>query len=199
VEREVVLDARCPACASPALVMRSQVERLPYFGETLFTTVLCQRCDFRHGSQMQLEVRPPARHTLRFALPRDAGVRVVRSHSGTWRIPELGFLAEPAEASEAFVSNLEGLLERVRDILVRARTMFDAPGEQAAVEARLLHLQRIMDGAEQGTLVVEDPNGTSAILGEGVVVEALTQEEAGQLRTGVVLLDAADLRPSEGA
>jgi zinc finger protein len=192
VDRELRIDARCPACGG-TLVMRSSTEKLPYFGDTLHTAVVCEQCDFRHSTSMQLEVKPAQRHTLRFLLPRDAGVRVVRSHSGTYRVPELGFAAEPAEASEAFVSNLEGVLDRVRDVLLRARMMFDDERRDRAEEL-LGKVQRIKAGDEEATLVLEDPYGNSAILSDRAEVARLSDEEAALLRTGVVLLDPADLQ-----
>lgn len=195
MERELSVDARCPACGAPRLTLRSVAEKLPYFGDTLHTTVLCEHCDFRHATSMVLEVHPAARHTLRFRLPKDAGVRVVRSHSGTYSVPELGFRAEPAEASEAFVTNLEGVLERVRDILVRARLMFPEPERLGRAEELLRKLQRILDGHEDATLVLEDPYGNSRILSPDVSTEALSDEEAALLRTGVIVLDRDTLDP----
>lgn len=191
--REIALDARCPGCGAPRLTLRSMTEQLPYLGDTLLTTVECARCDFKHSAQMVLAQRPPARHTLRLRAPADLGLRVVRSPSGTYRIPELGFVAEPAEASEAFVSNVEGVLERVRDVLVRARTMFPEPERRAKAEELLAKLQRIVEGREGATLILEDPFGTSAILGDKARVEALSEDEAALLRTGYILVDPRDL------
>lgn len=191
--RELTLDARCPACQA-GLVVRSGVEELPYFGETLLTSIVCTRCAFKHSTSMVLEQREPSRHVLRFRAPRDLGVRVVRSPSGTWRVPELGFAAEPAEASEAFVSNVEGVLERVRDVLVRAQLVFPEPERRARAEELLARLQRIREGHEEATLVLEDPHGTSAILSERARVEKLGPEEAALLRTGMLLLDADELK-----
>ena len=193
MDRETTLDARCPACGAANLLLRSLTEKLPYLGDTLHTTVLCESCDFKHATSMVLEQRPPARHTLHFRAPADLEVRVVRSHSGTFRVPELGFTAEPAEASEAFVSNLEGILERIRDVLLRATLMFDDERRDRAFEL-LLKLQRVKDGEEPATLVVEDPYGMSAILDDRTQVVPLSDEEAALLRTGVVLLDLDELQ-----
>jgi zinc finger protein len=195
VQREFTLDARCPACGAANLVVRSMTQDLPYFGATLLTTVECPRCDFRHATSMQLEQKPPRRHTLRIERAEDLEARVVRSHSGTFRVPELGFAAEPAEASEAFVSNVEGVLDRVRDVLVRARLLFADDERGARAEELLAKLQAIREGREPATLVLEDPHGNSAILSERAVIEALSAEEAALLRTGVMVLDREDLSP----
>ena len=166
---------------------------MPFFGPTLHTVVECPACGFRHVSSMVLRQGPPARHTFHFRAPADLAVRVVRADSCTYSVPELGFTAEPAEASEAFVSNVEGVLERVRDILVRARLLVGEHGQRARAEELLVQLQRIVDGKEGATLVLEDPFGNSAIHSERTLTESLTEEEAAALRSGRVVIDAEDL------
>jgi zinc finger protein len=193
VQRELALDAKCPACGAPNLVLRSMTQEMPYFGDTLHTVVECPRCDFKHSSSLILQQREPARHTLRFRAPQDLGVRVVRSHSGTYRIPELGFVAEPAEASESFVSNVEGVLDRVQEVLVRARLLFEEEDRRAAAEALLAKLQRIREGREEATLVLEDPFGNSGIHSPQAEVQKLSAEEAALLRTGVVFLEPGEV------
>jgi C4-type Zn-finger protein len=81
----------------------------------------------------------------------------------------------------------------VRDILVRARVMYAEDERGAQAEALLLKLQRIVEGKEGATLVLEDPHGTSAILSEQASREKLSPDEAALLRTGVIMLDARDV------
>src|SRR3990170_4606625 len=94
--REVALESACPMCGAQPLLMRSLRLDIPYFGDALQTTVLCRECGFRHE---------------------DVIARVVRSSSCTIRIPEVGAVMEPGPQSEAFISNVEGVLGRFRDIL----------------------------------------------------------------------------------
>lgn len=196
-ERELEVDARCPACRSPGLTLRSTTRALPYFGDVLLTTVLCERCGFRHSDTLVMQQRDPARHILRVEGRADLAARVVRSPSGTYRVPELGFTAEPGEGSESFVSNVEGVLARVQEALVRARLMFPDEERRARAEELLARAARMADGREPFTLVLEDPFGSSAILSGKARVEPLGAEEAARLRTGVVLLDARDLQAGE--
>jgi zinc finger protein ZPR1 len=166
---------------------------MPFFGPTLHTVVDCPACGFKHASSMVLQQHPPAKHTLRFRAPTDLGVRVVRSDSCTYSIPELGFRAEPAEASEAFVSNVQGVLERVRDVLLRARLLVEERERKARAEELLAQLQRILDGNEDATLVLEDPFGNSGIHSARAQNQRLTEAEAAALRSGRVMVDAEDL------
>ncbi|MCA1813903.1 MAG: ZPR1 zinc finger domain-containing protein [Halobacteriales archaeon] len=194
VQRELKVDARCPACQSMGLMLRTMTQTMPYFGDVLLTTVQCDACGFKHSDTMVMTQRPPARHTLRVAEKQDLEARVVRSHSGTYRIPELGFAAEPGEGSESFVSNVEGVLGRVQEVLVRARLMFPDVARQARAEELLALLARMVQGEEPFTLVLEDPFGNSAILSERTQVEALTEAQASELRTGMTILDVEDLQ-----
>jgi zinc finger protein len=195
VQREFTLDARCPACGASQLTMRSMAEDLPYFGQSLITTLACAQCGLRHTTTMVLEQHAPRRATLRFRAPEDLSVRVVRSDSCSYTIPELGFKAEPSTASEAFVTNLEGILERVRDVLVRTRLIVDRPEARAKAEELLDKLQRIQEGREPATLVLDDPYGNSQIASDRAVVEELGEEEARSLATGRAVLDVGDVDP----
>lgn len=189
----MTLDAKCPSCQAPNLVLRSMVQDMPYFGETLHSVVECPRCDFRHANSMVLAQREPARHILRLRTAPDLDARVARSPTGTYRVPELGFSAEPGEASESFVSNVQGVLERIREVLLRVRLLADDDAKRLRAEELLVKLQRILDSEEDATLILEDPYGNSAILGERVEIEKLAEDEVAQLRTGIAVLDLQDL------
>ena len=66
---------------------------------------------------MIMAQRKPVHYEMKVRTQDDIDARVVRSTSGTIRIPELGVDIEPGPASESFISNIEGVLDRVSDIL----------------------------------------------------------------------------------
>src|SRR2546427_11120509 len=107
---DVALDAACPACGAAGLRMRSMALDIPYFGDALQTTVLCEACGFRHGDVLLTNQGPPTRHALRVASPGDLRARVVRSSSCPVRDPEPGASLEPGPPSDACISHLERLL-----------------------------------------------------------------------------------------
>jgi zinc finger protein len=117
-------------------------------------------------------------------------VRVVRSGSGTIRIPELGITIEPGVASEAFVSNIEGILVRVERVL----DQLGRDAEDAPARARVMDLQDTLGALRLGagppiTVILEDPFGNSAILAEGARREAIPPDEADQLKVGMLVFD----------
>jgi zinc finger protein len=118
--------------------------------------------------------------------------RVVRSGSGTIRIPEFGIDVEPGPGAESFVSNIEGLLHRIRSG-VKTALMFTQTEDQEKEGKRVL--QKIDDaiaGKMRFTLIIEDPVGISGILPDDlrrVKQEELSLDEASLLRGAPVWLD----------
>src|SRR5438093_7147059 len=183
---DVALDAACPACGAPGLRMRSMALDIPYFGDALQTTVLCEACGFRHGDVLLTNQGPPTRHALRVASAGDLRARVVRSSSCTVRVPELGASMEPGPTSEAFISNVEGVLHRFRDILGFLERNASTKARREAARKSQRVLRRMEEGDERFTLVLEDPFGNSAILHDGAEARGLTDREVASLTTGAL-------------
>ncbi|HET6398188.1 MAG TPA: ZPR1 zinc finger domain-containing protein [Candidatus Thermoplasmatota archaeon] len=188
--RTVIQEAICPACGGQGLEYTAEQVDLPYMGSSLETMLRCDRCGYRHTDFILTERREPTRYSYRVTKADDMMVRVVRSASGTIRIPELGILIEPGVASEAFVSNIEGILVRVERVLDQLHRDAEDAGQLARIEELQGTLQAMRDGTAQPvTVVLEDPFGNSAILGEGAEKEAIPQHEADLLAVGMVVLD----------
>lgn len=163
---------------------------LPYLGESLETMLRCTACGYRHTDFVLTDHKAPTRYKYVVKTADDMMVRVVRSSSGTVRIPELGILIEPGVASEAFVSNIEGILVRVERVLDQLGR--DAEDEEMRV--RVMDLQDVLGGLRVGrsgpvTVIIEDPFGNSAILGDGAEHEPISPEEAENLKIGAHVFD----------
>lgn len=196
--RAIIEEAVCPACDGRGLEYTAEPVELPFMGTSLEILLRCERCGYRHADFVLTEHREPTRYSYLVTKPEDMSVRVVRSGSGTIRIPEFGISVEPGAASEAFVSNVEGILvriERVLDQLLR-----DAEDEEQRV--RILDLQDVLGAMRDGkappcTVILEDPFGNSAILAEGAVKERIPDEEAERLKVGMLVYDR-DGNPVDG-
>lgn len=162
---------------------------LPYLGESLETMIRCDGCGYRHVDFVLTQTKDATRHSYTVDDADDMMVRVVRSSSCTVRIPELGIAIEPGMASDAFITNVEGILVRVEGILAQLR--HDA--EDAIVQARAEEMEETMqlmrDGkAQPVTLVLEDPFGNSAIVHDDAVIEAIPEDEASKLKVGMFII-----------
>jgi zinc finger protein len=116
---------------------------------------------------------------------------VIRSSSGTIRVPELGVDIEPGFASESYISNVEGVLDRIEGIVCFAtRSAREAENLEGATKGDeiLKNIELARKGEFPITLILEDPLGNSAIDSEKAVRSPLTDVDIARLKTGIILL-----------
>jgi len=154
-------------------------------------TSICD-CGFRYSDTLILSQREPVHYEMKVKSIDDLDARVVRSTSGTIRIPELGIDIEPGPASESYISNIEGVLERVEEILGMVIRWDEEEKTVRAVEL-LSNIEKTRAGAYEITLVIEDPLGNSAIIAEKAVCRKLTGDEANLLKTGMIMFDKSEI------
>ncbi len=176
----------CPLCHKE-LLTNWVPDNIPFFGEVMHITSLCE-CGFRYSDTLILAQRKPVRYELKIKNQDDLDARVVRSTSGTIRIPELGVNIEPGPASESFVSNIEGVLDRVEEILGMVTRWDEKEKTERALEL-LSILEKIKAGNYEITVIIEDPLGNSAIIAENATKKELTAEDVAHLKTGMIIFE----------
>jgi len=178
----------CPLCQSD-LVMKWQRDNIPYFGEIMYITAKCQ-CGFRFADTMILSSKEPMRYELSVESLEDLDARVIRSTSGTIRIPEMGIIVEPGTVSDSYITNIEGVLQRVQKVLMTASRWVKEDEEKFARSQELLcMLDEVIEGKRTITVIIEDPLGNSAIISKKAVATKLSKEEAEKLNTGMIVFD----------
>jgi zinc finger protein len=191
------ISVRCPSCAAPEATLRTLGLDIPYFGEIIESVFLCARCGFRHTDMMIPRRSTPTEYSIKVEGERDLFVRAVKSCSATVEVPELGLLWEPGPASNAEVTNVEGLLMRFDDAVRRAMALFE--GEDNAAKAReiLAALADANDGRRVVTVVIRDPYGNSALIDPRgrVTRRELSPKEAEELATGEYVFDLQGGQP----
>jgi len=190
--RENALEPPCPQCGGGLRLTALEMD-IPHFGPALLATIQCGGCSFRHTDTILTRQGEPSRFTLAVTAREHRDARVIRSQSGTLRIPELGASQEPGPQSESFLTNVEGVLWRFRDIVESAVALGADAAEAGAVLARI---DRLIAGAEPFTLIVEDPTGNSAIVHRDAERVKLAPEEAAALRQGAMIIDPSAIDPT---
>lgn len=173
----------CPACGSELAVM-TDTYYAPHFGELFLSSASCE-CGFRHTDSFSLEVNEPVRYKMEIRED-NLFTKVIRSTSGTVRIPEIGIDLEPGPASQGFITNLEGVLRKMEDVTQTAKD-WNADNYQKVERCDWIldQISETIDGNLKLTLVLEDPLGNSVVDSEEAVRETLSKEEASELRTGI--------------
>jgi zinc finger protein len=182
VKREFELPIeRCPMCGSfETCTFKGIIHEIPYFGETMESLIWCTECKFKHADVMHLGEREPSRYEYGISSPRDMMVRVVRSSTGFIRVPELGVSIRPGPRSEGFVSNIEGVLNRIEAAIETAMKKA-SPHQREVGERKLKKLEDIRSGKQKASLVLIDPLGHSAIIHPKAKRRRLRKDELSKL------------------
>jgi zinc finger protein len=187
---ESVLDTSCPMCNRKPLRINTEIINIPYFNEVLSTTINCDKCDHKYSDTLITEQNKPMEHKLVISSVEDMKIRVIRSSSGTVELPELGIKIEPGIASEAYISNIEGVLVRVSEVLEQAHRFFGKKKNNKTAKNLLKKIRDLQNGVGRATIIIKDPMGNSAILSEKVETRELTPDEIKMLETGLTIIDA---------
>lgn len=175
----------CPACGQGNLNVRSMLYPIPFFNELVMFMIDCPVCHFSENDIFTPEERRPSRWTMRVDNPSLLNTRVVRSGSGTIRLPDFGIDIEPGAAAESYVSNVEGILLRTRPVVESAISFAEDQRQKERGRRILSMIDKAMSGKMRFTLIVEDPAGVSGIIPDDmslVKYEELSAEEASQLK-----------------
>uniref|UniRef100_A0A7C3RC47 ZPR1 zinc finger domain-containing protein n=1 Tax=Archaeoglobus fulgidus TaxID=2234 RepID=A0A7C3RC47_ARCFL len=185
----------CPSCGRELKVLVTTYD-VPFFGKILLTSVSCE-CGFKHADSVIAGEKDPVRYVIK--INRDnLFTKVIRSTSGTIRIPEIGVSIEPGPASQAFITNLEGVLDRVEGVVRTAMRWNSEDKEKVRrCEWILERIRNTIDGDEELTLILEDPLGNSLIVSEEAFKEIMSQEEAQKLKTGMTIIDITGMSEEE--
>ncbi len=169
-----VVPGPCPCCPTEIEYIY-QTENIPYFSDILIISTVCPSCGYRYVDTQVLKHTDPMRYELAIESEDDLAARVVRSTGARLEIPELGVRIDPGPACEGFVSNVEGVLDRIEKVVKGA---LNWGNEEEAENARALldRIEAVKRGTFPITLILEDPTGTSAIISDKAKKESFVPE-----------------------
>jgi zinc finger protein len=167
--QRVVVNGPCAACGAECEYIY-QTEVIPYFSDILIISASCPACGYRYANTQMLQEGEPLRFMFRTESMDDLSVRVVRSMSGTLRIPELGVEIDPGPACEGFVTNVEGVLERILSVVEGVLAWAEGE-ERIRAECLKAEIADARAGDLSITLILEDPTGNSAIVSDRAIRE----------------------------
>jgi zinc finger protein len=142
----------------------SQTEyEVEHFGSVLLSVATCQSCGYRHTDITTLTAKEPISLSVKIASIEDLNIRVIKSGTATVYIPEFSATITPGPYSEGYISNVEGVLDKIEDALTFM--LSSAKGKKLLRGERML--KKIRTAREQRpnfTFVLKDPFGNSALV-----------------------------------
>jgi len=146
-------------------MLNSQTEyNVESFGSVLLNVSICGRCGYKHTDVINLTSREPVSIAARITSPDDLTLRVIKSGTATVSIPEFGATITPGPYSDGYISNVEGILQRIEDALTFM--LSSARGRRLKKGERMLNQIRSAKEKPRFTLVIKDPLGNSAIVAD---------------------------------
>ena len=163
----------CPVCGTNNLTLREEDTEIPYFGPVSIFSMTCSNCNFKKSDLESIEHKEPVKYTFEVSCEEDMKVRVVKSGNATVKIPYIGNM-EAGEFTDGFVTNIEGLLMKFKDIVQSIRENEEEDEENRdKAKSMMKKIDRVIWGREKIKIIIEDPTGNSAIISDKAVVEKL--------------------------
>ena len=181
-----VLGLRCSNCDSEGLVTKDTEYTVDNFGAVLLNVTSCPHCGYKHTDVLPLTKREPVSLRARISSVEDLDIKVIKSGTATIAIPEFKATITPGPYSEGYITNVEGVLEKVEDALTFM--LSSADGERLKRGERMLkEIRKARETKPRFTLTINDPLGNSALVASDqskVSKRKLTKKELLRIKFG---------------
>lgn len=162
---QVIENQKCPMCFKDTLTLMEHDTEVPFFGPVLVFSMDCNECHYHKADVECAEQHEPARYTILVETEKDLNVRVIKSSTASVKIPRVMSI-EPGPASNGYITNVEGILNRVKVQLEKTRDLAEEDEDRKKAKNLLKKVQNALWGHEPIEVIIEDPEGNSAILSE---------------------------------
>jgi len=166
---DIVEGQQCPACGKNTLTLVETQRDIAFFGKVFIYSMDCSACGFHKADVESEKGGQPVKITFEVAKEDDLRVRVIKSSTATVKLPRITTI-EPGPAANGYVTNIEGILNRVRVQLENVRDNSEDDDDRNKAKSLLKKLRRIMWQEETLVITIEDPEGNSAIISEKAVM-----------------------------
>jgi zinc finger protein len=163
----------CPLCHKNKLTLIEEDYDVPYFGKCYLMSMKCENCDYKISDVEAEEQKEPSKYTFEIKNKKDLNIRVVKSGQASVKIPALKMSVEPGPASEGYISNIEGVLQKFKKVIESERDNAEDENVKKNAKNLLKKLWKVELGEMPVKIIIEDPSGNSAIIDKRAVVEKL--------------------------
>lgn len=173
----IVKNDRCPICDKDSLSVCQILLDIPYFGETVKIITSCSSCGWKHLDVSIASSREGCIYEVLISKPEDMNIRVVRSSTASIYLPELEISIEPGPYAEGYITNIEGVLERIKDVLLYLLRDAESESDKLKIYRKLEEIEMLKTGRISSRFILEDPRGSSIVVGENVIKRPLNNSQ----------------------
>jgi len=164
-EPELKPGEMCPLCHKKTLTLMEKETDVPYFGKIFLFSMTCSNCKYHKSDVEAAEKKDPCKYTFEISSENDMKVRLVKSAEATVKIPYITTIT-PGPAAQGFVTNIEGILNRVKYQIETMRDTAEDNDDKKKAKNLLKKIMKIKMGQEKQKIIIEDPSGNSAIISD---------------------------------
>ena len=162
----------CPLCGQNTLILTERETEVPYFGNVYLFSMTCNSCKYHKADVEAMEHKDPVKYEFEISSEEDMKVRVVKSSEAIVKLPHLATIT-PGPASQGYVTNIEGILNRVKYQVETVKEAEEDEAEKKKAKNLLKKMTKIAWGQEKQKIIIEDPSGNSAIISDKAVKSPL--------------------------
>ncbi len=175
MEKILEYEIKCPLCRN-TMVVEEYLYNMPLVGKVLIASGRCRVCGYRFSDVRLAEPREPRRIVYRVEKPGDENTLVIRASTASIKIPELGVEITPGPVAHGYITTVEGIIIDVLEKTEFLCSTSDAPRDKCRKKIRELEAARNVE--KPFTLIIEDPDGVSAILSPKACIEPLRKRDS---------------------
>jgi zinc finger protein len=155
----------CPFCSEKKCTLREEEVDVPHFGRLFVLSMECEACHTKKSDIEPVDQKEPCKFTLEVSSEDDLNIKVVKGGEATVKIPHI-ITMEAGPASEGYITNIEGLLERIKKIIESSTESEDDPAAKKKGRNLIKKLNKVILGREKLKVIIEDQTGHSAIISD---------------------------------
>ena len=158
-------DQPCPVCNQKKMTLTEAETEVPFFGKIYIFSMSCTNCKYHKSDVEAAEKKEACKCVFEVSGKEDLQVRVVRSSEGIIRFERVGTI-EPGPAAEGFITNIEGLINKIKEQIEKIRDLEEDDDAKQKAKNLVKKLIKVLWGEEKLKITIEDPSGNSAIISE---------------------------------
>jgi len=158
---DVLKNQQCPFCGEKKLTLTEDELDIPFFGKVFLFSMVCSGCGAKKSDVEAADHKEPVKITFETKNEKDLSVRVVKSSEAMLKIPQLKMDVSPGTGSDGYVTNVEGVLEKFKDILEQVKNDSEDDGEKEKAKTLLKKIWKMMRNLsdaqkKHGKLTIEE-------------------------------------------
>jgi zinc finger protein len=158
---------QCTFCGESQATLREDEVDIPHFGRVFILSMTCDACNAHQSDVEPAEKKEPCKYTFEVNSEDDLNVKIVKSGEATLKVPHI-ITMEPGPAANGYVTNVEGLLERIKKVIESSVESEEDANAKKKAKNLIKKLNKVLVGREKLKIILEDQSGHSAIISEKV-------------------------------